>query len=183
MDASPQALTYSNTQNILSKKKFTDGLESLFNTDTKADVGRRGTAFLNPSEGAEAETVTRKRSASRKDFTTDLDTLLEEALQESFEEQMAQKQQAGSSQKDAAYQKQHRRPSSGLDMLIRRTVESGDVKEDRLSGTKRLTVTFDKEKIQKLKKIARMEKAYLKDILGDLVAEYIEKYEKKKGDA
>lgn len=168
----------------MSKKKFTDGLESLFNTSSKTEVGRRGTAFLNPSEDSDTdgETKTRKKSSSRKDFTTDLDSLLEEALQESFAEQMAQKQQASSAAKDAPYQKQHRRPTSGLDMLIRRTVESGDVEEDRLSGTKRLTVTFDKEKIKKLKKIARMEKAYLKDILGELVAEYIKKYESESGD-
>ena len=66
-------------------------------------------------------------------------------------------------------------------MLIRRTVESGAVEADRKTGKKRLTVTFDKEKIQKLKKIARLEKAYLKDILGKLVEEYIQDYESEKG--
>ena len=61
-------------------------------------------------------------------------------------------------------------------MLIRRTVEMGAVEEDN-SGTKRLTVTFDKEKLNKLKHIARLEKAYLKDILGDIIDEYITRYE------
>jgi hypothetical protein len=71
---------------------------------------------------------------------------------------------------------------SGLDMLIRRTVEAGSMEvEEERDGKKRLTVTFEKKKLEKLKKIARMEKAYLKDILGDIVAEYIRKYEAQKG--
>ena len=169
----------------MSKKKFTDGLESLFSSDSNAEVGRRGTSFLNPSAGEAASGEKKKqRSSSRKNFTTDLDTLLEEALQESFEEQMAKREQEKAADKAASeghHLNQQRRPASGLDMLIRRTVETGQVEEDRKKGKKRLTVTFDKEKIQKLKKIARLEKAYLKDILGKLVEEYIDEYEKEKG--
>lgn len=168
----------------MSKKKFTDGLESLFSTDAKDEVGNKGTSFLNPREEGGTATVARKRSSSRKNFTTDLDSLLEEALQESFAEQMAAKEREKTETKKAKeshHQSQRRRPASGLDMLIRRTVEKGSVEADRKTGTKRLTVTFDKEKIQKLKRIARMEKAYLKDILGELVGEYIEKYESEKG--
>ncbi len=170
----------------MSKKKFTDGLESLFSTDSQ-DVSGKGTAFLG-APADEAGTVAvkaKRRTSSRKNFTTDLDTLLEEALQESFEEKMAQREKekaaatAGASK--SKYQNQARRPMTGLDVLIRRTVESGDIKEDRKDGVKRLTVTFDKTKIVKLKKIARLEKAYLKDILGGLVEEYIKRYEKDKG--
>lgn len=171
----------------MSKKKFTDGLESLFSVDTSKEVGQKGTAFLNPDKekkgGSSATVVKKRRSSSRKTFTTDLDSLLEEALQESFEERMSQKE--GSSKSKTTQEEHHqnlqRRPSSGLDMLIRRTIESGTVEADRKTGKKRLTVTFDKEKIQKLKKIARLEKAYLKDILGKLVEEYITDYESEKG--
>jgi hypothetical protein len=56
-----------------------------------------------------------------------------------------------------------------------------EIIEDRSLNTKRLTVTFDKKKLEKLKKIARLEKSYLKDILGEIVAEYIKKYELSKG--
>lgn len=121
-----------------------------------------------------------KRTAFRKNFTTDLDTLLEEALQESFEEKMAQREKEKTTDK-AIYQNQVRRPLTGLDMLIRRTVESGEIDQDIRDGVKRLTVTFDKTKINKLKKIARLEKSYLKDILSSLVEEYILRYEQEKG--
>ena len=167
----------------MSKKKFTDGLESLFTTHHKEERGE-GTAFLEgaaaPEDGGKPAV---KRSSSRKDFTTDLDSLLEEALQETFAEQMQQREEMGSTPKAQVFHQQthRRRPGSSLDMLIRRTVEKGGIEEDENTGTRRLTVTFDKEQLSKLKTIARMEKAYLKDILGSIVAEYIKKYESRKG--
>ena len=134
-------------------------------------------ATLEEKSVSETSTL-RKPSSSRKTFTTDLDSLLEEALQETFTEQM----QASESDdpKAKAFHQQHRKPFSGLDLLIRRTVEAGEMEvQQQESGTRRLTVTFDKKKLEKLKTSARMEKSYLKDILGDIVAEYIRKYETK----
>ena len=171
----------------MSKKKFTDGLESLFSIDHNKESGQ-GTTFLegmNPDElkpGGGKPAV--NKSTSRKNFTTDLDSLLQEAMQESFEEQIQEREAASNAGKTPQpfHQQAHRRkPLGGLDMLIRRTVERGSVEEDQLTGTRRLTVSFDKEKLSKLKTIARMEKAYLKDILGDIVEEYIRRYENQKG--
>lgn len=169
----------------MSKKKFTDGLESLFSIDQNKESGQ-GTTFLegaNPDEmkpGAGKPGVS--KSSSRKNFTTDLDSLLNEAMQESFEEQIQERETAANAGKVQPFHQQVRRkPLGGLDMLIRRTVERGSVEEDQLTGTRRLTVSFDKEKLSKLKTIARMEKAYLKDILGDIVEEYIRRYENQKG--
>lgn len=168
----------------MSKKKFTDGLESLFHSQHQEKGS--GTTFLEGTDpGTETETRTSvKKSSPRKNFTTDLDSLLEEALQESFEEQMHQRENDSLASKTQVFHQQthRRRPGSGLDMLIRRTVERGAIEEDQATGTKRLTVTFDKEKLKKLKTIARLEKAYLKDILGKIVAEYIQEYEQQKGD-
>lgn len=167
----------------MSKKKFTDGLEDLFHTQ-HLERGK-GTAFLEGADLADEPGVKPvvKRSSSRKDFTTDLDSLFEEALQESFEEQMQQRESGASATKAQVFHQQahRRRPGGGLDLLIRRTVERGIIEEDKTTGTRRLTVTFDKEKLKKLKTIARIEKAYLKDILGNIVAEYIRQYEKQKG--
>lgn len=103
-------------------------------------------------------------------------------MQESFEERIHTEKSEDASQKEAQvfHQQAHRRrPMGGLDMLIRRTVEKSAVEEDE-TGTKRLTVTFDKDKLNKLKKIARLERAYLKDILGEIIEEFIVRYEKEK---
>ena len=168
----------------MSKKKFTDGLESLFSIDQNKESGQ-GTTFLEGANPNEMKPSVSKpavaKSSSRKNFTTDLDSLLQEAMQESFEEQIQEKE-ASTNKAQPFHQQAHRRkPLSGLDMLIRRTVERGDVEEDQVTGTRRLTVSFDKAKLNKLKIIARMEKAYLKDILGDIVEEYIRRYENQKG--
>ena len=172
---------------IVSKKKFRDGLESLFSIDHNKESGQ-GTTFLegvNPDEmrpGAGRPAAA--KPSHRKNFTTDLDSLLQEAMQESFEEQIQEREttQAASKAQPFHQQAHRRKPLGGLDMLIRRTVERGAVEEDQITGTRRLTVTFDKERLNKLKIIARMEKAYLKDILGDIVEEYIRRYESQKGD-
>jgi hypothetical protein len=168
----------------LSKKRFTDGLDSLFSVDHSKESGQ-GTAFLEgmgPDEMRPGGSKPAGARLSRKNFTTDLDSLLQEAMQESFEEQMQERDQAAASKAQPFHQQVHRRkPLGGLDMLIRRTVERGAVEEDQVTGTRRLTVSFDKEKLEKLKSIARLEKAYLKDILGGIVEEYIRRYESQKG--
>ncbi len=169
----------------MSKKKFTDGLESLLSPGSNEDSGK-GTSFLrNPfaPAGKQGEpAVARKASSLRKTFTTDLDSLLEEALHDAFPEPKSANAEAGSyadSKAQSFHQQVHRRrPMSGLDYLIRRTVEAGAAVEiDEKGRTRRLTVTFDREKLDKLKEIARTEKAYIKDILGEIVAEYIKKYD------
>lgn len=138
---------------------------------------------FEPGDEKDGKAPKSRKRSSRKNFTTDLDSLLEEALQESFDEQMEASAPAGTKAKSFHQQTHRKRPLSGLDRLIRRTVEGGEmrVEEQPALGRKRLTVTFEKKKVEKLKKIARLEKAYLKDILGDLVANFIRDYEAKKG--
>lgn len=174
---------------VLSKKKFKSGLESVFVPDPASAPEGRGTGFLsNPFDKQKQadKSSPAKRSLSRKNFTTDLDSLLQEALRESFDEQLEQRQHSAAAQAKP-FQNQGRSskpPFSGLDRLIRRTIESSDmsISEDKPSdGRKRLVVTFEKDKVEKLKKIARLEKAYLKEILSDLVGNFIEEYESKKG--
>ncbi len=153
----------------------------------------KGTDFLtnpfDPEKRKSDAPPKTKRSSSRKNFTTDLDSLLQEALQETFDEQVEirkEQKKKGVTAKVKAFHKQtaKKRPLTGLDQLIRRTIESSEMniaEEKPNSGKKRLVVTFEKEKVDKLKKIARMEKAYLKEILGDLVSNFIKEYESKKG--
>lgn len=179
----------------MSKKKFKEGLESVFAPDPvqESEEGR-GTNFLRDTYDPEKDKISSvprsHKSSSKKNFTTDIDSLLQEALQESFDEQLEIHRQVtnvGNVLKVKAFHKKHavnKRPLTGLDRLIRRTIESSDMNiadETLSSGKKRLVVIFDKEKVEKLKKIARLEKAYLKEILSDLVANFIKEYESKKG--
>ncbi|MCB0644189.1 MAG: hypothetical protein KDC44_21245, partial [Phaeodactylibacter sp.] len=72
------------------------------------------------------------------------------------------------------------KPVSGLDVLIRRTIETTEL-EVNYQSKKRITFVFDREKLDKLKQIARKEKSYLKDLVDELISEYIDSYESHKG--
>jgi dTDP-4-dehydrorhamnose reductase len=46
---------------------------------------------------------------------------------------------------------------------------------------KAFQAVFDESKLNKLKSIARMERSYLKDIIDEIVEEFIKEYEVQKG--
>ncbi|NJL74276.1 MAG: hypothetical protein HC892_03750 [Saprospiraceae bacterium] len=69
---------------------------------------------------------------------------------------------------------------SGLDNLIRSTVESSRI-EIHEANVRRVTFCFEEDKIEKLKTIARLEKTYLKNVIHDIVTEYIAQYEQERG--
>ncbi len=171
----------------MSKKKFTTGLDSLFgNLSEKAfqeespflDVEEetpkkraRKEEADRSSKGASAATAVAKRS--NKNFTSDLESLFEQAMSETIEEKLEE-----ANQKEVVKRKaqKRRRPLSGLDALIRRT-DGMDFVEVNVPNKKRVTFVFDKKKLEQLKGIAKSKKLYLKDIIGDVMTSFIEKYE------
>ena len=67
-------------------------------------------------------------------------------------------------------------PLTGINALIRRTLDY-DGNANYGTSAKRVTFMCDKEKIVRLKKIAKIEKTYLKDILNELIDKYINGFE------
>jgi hypothetical protein len=158
----------------LSKKKFTAGLESLFGDAADDTIQEEMLLFSEASE----KTKETKKNTSGKDFSADLQSFLTEAFEESFEEQLAEKESPPSS--DRQVKKRRRKPLSALDALIRNTVEIKETEpDDKL--TRRITVVFEKTKLEKLKSIARVEKTLIREIIDEIVGEFIRKYERKKG--
>lgn len=153
----------------MSKKKFSQGLDDLFNDVDSGQAAGRAAA------GAAAE-----RKAAHKNFMSDLDSLLQEALEESLEKYEAQSSGAGAKTRMPAEQQTPRRPT-GLDALIRQTIDVQEIATDELSGKKRLTVSVDRTQLDKLKLIARLENAYLKDLLVGVIDEFIQEYKQQKG--
>ncbi len=162
----------------MSKKKFTSGLDSLFG-------GLENEAFQEESplldQDAKEEVATaparraiKNRRSSTKNFTSDLETLFEQALTDTIEEKRENEQRKTATRK--VISRRRMRPLSGLDALIRRTDDLDRV-EVNVPSKKRVTFVFDKAKLARLKKIAKEEKAYLKDIIGDVVSKFIENYE------
>lgn len=155
----------------MSKKKFSEGLDDLFK-DLPADEA---------AWGASAETPVRERKASHKNFMHDLDVLLQEAMDETLEKLENDPPAASTPNSKSKSTATYRAPMSGLDTLIRQTINMSDLATDEVTGKKRLTVAVDKSKLDQLKTIARLENAYLKDILVHLIDDYIREYTQEKG--
>ena len=106
-----------------------------------------------------------KKPAVSSKFSSGLESLLSEAFEEEFKDQLSGK-------KD----KKSKKPSSlgGLDTLLKSTI---DIKLLRKSAkdSRRLTILIENEKIDKLKDIAKLKKTYLKYIIRDIVSEYLAK--------
>ncbi len=165
----------------MAKKNFIQGLDSIFGEENNQE--KELTIVSSKEKTTQPRTKSTKRKSS-KDFTADLDSLLQEALQESVEKHTQKKGNqlvAKSNKKDR--RGRIKRTLSGLDALIRQTVETSlDNNDEPLAPKKkRVTFSFDREKVDKLKSIARLEKSYIKDIVSEIVTEYIDEYEKNKG--
>jgi len=181
----------------VSKKKLKKGLESLFG-DWGEPIEDIGVIELESTEGTDSLSfrTDREKPHSKKDevkkplagknFTTDLDSLFQETMRESVVEQLSKKKDKPKKKKnkaDAPKAKKRRviPRSGGLDSLIRSTVEDSMMVIEPTSNNKRVSFVFDKSKLKKLKSIAKIKKSYLKDIIDEVVAAYLEEFEGKHG--
>lgn len=157
----------------MSKKKFKDGLESLFGGPAIAEPSLpENSPLLERTENRNNKPkkelkVRSKRSKSGKNFTSDLDTLFETVV----EDNMRESKSTTTGNRAAAAKKP---PVVGLDALIQRTT---DHDYDYTTTKKRVTFIFDKKKLDKLKRIAKYENAYLKDIIGQIISTHLDKYD------
>ena len=164
----------------MSKKRFSEGLDDLFSSGNESHGELFGNALVLTAPSDKSE----RKSSAHKSFMNDLDTLLQEALDESLERYEAKQPDSGlASSKTKTSNADINRPPvhSGLDTLIRQTIDVQELATDENTGKKRLTVAVDRSKIEKLKAIARLENSFLKDLLVSVLDEYIEEYSQQKG--
>lgn len=106
-----------------------------------------------------------KKTAVSSKFSSGLESLLSEAFEEEFKDQLSGKKKEAPKRKDSL---------GGLDTLLKSTI---DIKLLRKStkDSRRLTILIENEKIDQLKDIAKLKKTYLKYIIRDIVSEYLAK--------
>ena len=188
----------------MSKKKFKKGLESLFGDlggepieDVVLELENTEDYHSEPEKSkAHAKKDSSKRANAGKNFTVDLDSLFQEVMHESIEEQFELKkekekeknknknknQNQNQNQKTESKSKPEKKKrrviprSGGIDSLIRSTVEGSMMEIESTSNKKRVSFVFDKVKLKKLKTIAKLKKSYLKDVIDEVVAEYLSKH-------
>lgn len=170
------------TQDTMAKKNFQSGLDTLLTNalEDKPSKGKGRTTTHATSKRKD------KKKKNIKSFASNLDAFFQDTLEETVREQIQKTpptpasptKKTKNTKKTAKTKKSTRKkPVFGIDSLIRATVESSKV-EITPDEKKRVTFIFDKTKIEKLKNIARLEKAYVKDIINQLVSEYIDTYER-----
>jgi hypothetical protein len=164
----------------VSKKKFTGGLDTLFEvTETVMD----NTPSVSQARQAESSTTQSAlvRRVTSKNFTSDLDSLFQEAFTEAVEEKLGKmKRASGIEDPFENNRRQYKQPLSGLDALIRSTVDTSLAGLDH-AAIKRLTIMFEYQKIEKLKSIAKVERSFVKDLVSGVLTEFINDYEKRTG--
>ncbi len=157
----------------MSKKKFKDGLESLFGGPAIAEPSLPDNSPILEETQRESKKkalkVKAKRSKSGKNFTSDLDTLFETVVEDNI-----RGAKTGSNSGNRSPKRANRPPVVGLDALIQRT---SDADYDYTSTKKRVTFIFEKKKLDKLKQIAKTQNTYLKDIIGNIIGLHIDKFD------
>ena len=161
----------------MSKKRFTEGMESIFG-DTSEDTLQESSPLLSStSSKRKARKQDSKKSSSAKDFSSDLQSFLQDAFEDSLDQQIEERKKKQALKEQIKVKKRHRKPLGGLDALIRSTVEPEKVRVET-DKSKRVTLIFDPKKLEKLKKIARNRKAYLRDVIDEIVADYLNAQDK-----
>lgn len=124
---------------------------------------------------AEVETEVRsgRRGSHQKTFALDIEAFLEDVLQESIREEL---EREASKPKKPDKELVHE-PPTGVDALIRSTLESGEM-EIQTGKTRRVTFFFDERKVERLKEIAKRENIYLREVISRIVAEYLSRMER-----
>jgi hypothetical protein len=162
----------------MAKKRFTgDFTDSLFDESSPKEAAAMPTSATKVETDAPVSAVVLRRTS--KNFTSDLDSLFQEAFTEAVEEKLDKmKRDSGLQDPFAADERAYKKPLSGLDALIRQTVDASLASLDH-AAVKRLTIMFENQKIEKLKTIAKNERSFVKDLVSGVLSEFIENYEKK----
>lgn len=177
----------------MSKKKFKKGLESLFGDWGGEPIEDVVLELEHSDEDPQPEIqqptphskkdVDKKANAG-KNFSDDLDLLFQEVMHESIEEQIEKRKNKVKKKEEPKKVRKKRKViprSGGIDSLIRSTVEGSIIDIQTEKNTKRVSFVFDKDKLKKLKSIAKVKKSYLKDVIDEVVQHYLEQYESKNG--
>jgi len=166
----------------MSRRKFTDGWEGLF--ESAGEIPEEGAVLtldlpqpsVSPKRRAKVR-ITESSKSYNKSFSSDLDSFLQEAFEDSFDVHF--QQAAASAQTATAAKNRQRTSRGGLDSLFKSTLDPEDVELDRPEpNTRRLVLFLDEEKISRLKVIAKTERKMLRSVVDEIVGEFIAMYEK-----
>lgn len=151
----------------MSKKRFSEGWGDLF-ADTASDEQRHeedGLLSL-PDRRKTEKTKPQTSRSSGKNFSDSLDIFLQEAMENEGETEATFEVPTN------VGRRRRRIKGGGLNSLLRNTLDqdSGELPSE---NTRRLTLLVSREKLDQLKKVAKAEKVPLRDLVLDIIGDYI----------
>jgi hypothetical protein len=155
----------------MSKKKFTNGLESVFIDTYEEEVVT--TSVFEEQRAAEIPAKAKQIRKGGKTFSSDINDI----IMSSFVTENQEETEDSSDINYSHVKKPQRRPLSGLEALLSRTIDYGDLDVD---AKKRIVLLLEQHKVEKLKEIAKEEQLFLKDILVKSISFYIDQHEKRR---
>ena len=177
----------------MAKKRFTADLNDLFDNPypgTDLSYGEGATSGIEETVEVDVPVTSAraKRKLSSKKFTADLDAFLTQDIDRA--KASAAPEQTGKAPKSSRSASRQgtglagsqpakaprKRRKTGLDLLIRSTISKEEMAErnaPRAPDTKRVTLVFNKEHLVTLKEQAKDRKMYLKDVVQEMVSNYL----------
>ena len=160
----------------MAKKRFTDDLFGLFEEPLEQEQAAAPTDEKAEDPASErieidvpAPTPKARRKLTSKGFTADLDAFLSDSFGRESDPA------ARPNPAPAPAPRSRRRRKSGLDLLIQSTVTDDAPRGRTSADTKRVTLIFNKQHLAELKEEAKQRGVYLKDVVQEMVASYLEK--------
>jgi len=180
----------------VSRKKFSNDLNSLFGFTPEVESFQEENPLLNNEDTATATLVAPKKEVAKKvsrpvakkstrksskNFHSDLEELFQEAFQEKMEqlsEENSKPEVKIVEQKKTVKPTRVRkiRPRMGLDSLIRNTQNLSPEQIQVHNDQKRVTFLYSKTQLEKLREISKKDSRFMKDIIGEAVNQWIKDY-------
>jgi hypothetical protein len=166
----------------VAKKKFTSDFDSIFDVSETEPLKITNEDIAADLPTAPTASPVSNKKATLKNFTSDLDALFRDAMSEAVEERVTKIKRSVGIEDDPFEESARlfKKPLSGLDALIRQTMDTSLAGMEH-AAVKRITLLFESAKIDKLKNIAKLERAFMKDLVQGVISEFIVDYEKRKG--
>jgi hypothetical protein len=166
----------------VAKKKFTSDFDSIFDDSETEPLKITNEDIAADLPTAPTVSPVSNKKATLKNFTSDLDALFRDAMTEAVEERVTKIKRSVGIEDDPFEEsaRAFKKPLSGLDALIRQTMDTSLAGMEH-AAVKRITLLFESAKIDKLKNIAKLERAFMKDLVQSVITEFIVDYEKRKG--
>lgn len=171
------------------KKSFTEDLESVFhqtlfednlhdnpsmllqkNKNTKKTTNKSNVVAATANKKEEDNTQ-KNAKTSRKSFSDNIDIFFKESIEDVLEDTTVTE-----IKRNVIHNGE--RKAIGIDVLLQRTsnAHNDEVEASLEPMTKRVTFVLDVDKVEQLKNIAREENKRLRQIVSDLIEEYIKEH-------